>query len=281
MAKTKPWAPHRTDKFLLAAGDAATETHRYLSVAAAGVAPMLACVDVPYNIGQPYTDYIDKKTKAEFIAYLRPRVQATYDVLHPHGSYWIAINDANQAEVKLMCEDIGFFIRKHVIAWNTFGQNNAHNFTSSHIHWFYFTKHQTKFVFNADDPANRVPSARQLEYNDKRANPRGRLPDSVWILRPQWIEPAPAECLDTWYFSRVCGTYKEKAKGFANQIPVPMLERIIRFCSNPGDLVFDNFMGTGSCGEAALRLGRKFVGIDISPACVEYAAKRLQALVIP
>ncbi len=45
---------------------------------------------------------------------------------------------------------------------------------------------------------------------DKRANPKGRLPDNTWILRPQDIPDSFAPDHDTWFFSRVAGTFKER-----------------------------------------------------------------------
>jgi hypothetical protein len=42
-------------------------------------------------------------------------------------------------------------------------------------------KDPDEFTFNSDNPAVRVPSARQLIYADGRANPKGRLPDNTWI----------------------------------------------------------------------------------------------------
>src|SRR5690606_4157144 len=54
----------------------------------------------------------------------------------------------------------------------------------SHAHLLYFVKNPDEFTFNANDPAIRVPSARQLVYGDKRANPNGRLPDDTWITPP-------------------------------------------------------------------------------------------------
>lgn len=46
------------------------------------------------------------------------------------------------------------------------------------------------------------------------------------------------------------------------QKPVKILKKMIEIASNPGDIVFDPFMGTGSTGDAALNLGRRFIGIE-------------------
>lgn len=59
------------------------------------------------------------------------------------------------------------------------------------------------------------------------------------------------------------------------QKPVGILQHIIKIASNPWDVVFDPFMGVWSTGEAALALGRKFVGFDLEKVYFEAAQKRL------
>lgn len=63
------------------------------------------------------------------------------------------------------------------------------------------------------------------------------------------------------------------------QKPVRVLSRLIELASHPGDLVVDPFMGVGSTGEAALRLGRRFAGCDLEPAYVDAARARLAGVV--
>lgn len=53
--------------------------------------------------------------------------------------------------------------------------------------------------------------------------------------------------------------------------------KLVESCSEPGELVCDPFIGSGTTGVAALRTGRRFVGGDIDPAYVEIAARRLEA----
>jgi site-specific DNA-methyltransferase (adenine-specific) len=63
--------------------------------------------------------------------------------------------------------------------------------------------------------------------------------------------------------------------GYATQKPLPLLERIIKMCSNEGDLVFDCFAGCGTSMEAAHNLKRKWIGIDISRTAVRVNEERL------
>ncbi len=64
--------------------------------------------------------------------------------------------------------------------------------------------------------------------------------------------------------------------GYPTQKPLALLERIIKASSNEGDMVLDPFCGCATACVAADRLGRKWVGIDISPKAVELVNMRLQ-----
>src|SRR5205085_11046252 len=106
--------------------------------------------------------------------------------LKPNGTFWLAIGDEYAAELKLECQRLGFTCRSWVIWYYTFGVHCTGKFTRSHAHLFHFVKDATSFTFESQSVA--VPSARQLVYNDARANPAGRMPDDTWILRPQDLQ---------------------------------------------------------------------------------------------
>ena len=65
--------------------------------------------------------------------------------------------------------------------------------------------------------------------------------------------------------------------GYPTQKPLDLLERIIQASSNPGDMVFDPFCGCATACVAAEKLGRQWVGIDLSSKAVELVNMRLQA----
>jgi DNA modification methylase len=237
----------------------------------------LVCADPPYNLGQDYDAYDDKKTREEYMRFTVQWLAAAKEALHKHGALWLAIGTHFVSEVDVLAKSMGFHKRAQVVWYYTFGQNSSGNFTRSHTYWLYYTKSKSKYTFNVDDPAVRVPSARQLIYNDKRANPKGRLPDDTWILRPQDAPDAFQPAHDVWTFSRICGTFKAKLKVSPNQMPVAMIDRIVRLCSNERDLVVDPFSGTGTTAEACARINRRFVGCDVSEACVKVGNERLAA----
>ncbi|MBE3559938.1 MAG: site-specific DNA-methyltransferase [Ktedonobacteraceae bacterium] len=70
---------------------------------------------------------------------------------------------------------------------------------------------------------------------------------------------------------------KERVKNpvHPTQKPIRVLSPLIRLATNPGDLVFDPFMGVGSTGVAAVQLGRRFLGVEIDPLYYQAAERRL------
>ena len=64
--------------------------------------------------------------------------------------------------------------------------------------------------------------------------------------------------------------------GYPTQKPLALLERIINASSNPGDVVLDPFCGCGTAVHAAQKLGRQWIGIDITPLAISLIEKRMK-----
>ncbi len=235
----------------------------------------LAFADPPFNIGYEYDVYEDRRAKKDYVEWTAKWLRAVQRVLKPTGSFYVAIGDEYAAETKVCLDELGLEMRNWIVWHYTFGVHCTKKFTRSHAHIFYYVVDPKQFYFNAD--AVRVPSARQTTYADKRANPRGRLPDDTWILRPQAAPQHFAPDSDTWYVSRVCGTFKERT-GHPCQMPEAVLERILRASSQPGDLVLDPFAGSGTTLAVAKRLGRRYLGIELSEQYAEQVRRRLEGV---
>ena len=55
---------------------------------------------------------------------------------------------------------------------------------------------------------------------------------------------------------------------------------MVKTYTNEGDLVLDSCMGSGTCGVAAKKLGRKFIGIELESQYFDIAQKRIQDIVV-
>lgn len=253
----------------------------------------LAFADPPFNIGYDYDVYDDRKAADEYVDWSKRWISGVIRALKPSGAFWLAIGDEYAAELKVLCtRELGLHCRSWVIWFYTFGVNCKQKFTRSHAHLFHFVNDKKNFTFNVPDV--RVPSARQLVYNDRRADPDGRLPDDTWmiapqippdtpmwdgfVLRPQDIPDRFPPGSDTWYFSRVAGTFNERRGWHGCQMPEQLLGRIIRACSNENDIVLDPFGGSGTTLAVAKKLGRRFVGFELSESYTRNLRERLAGI---
>ncbi len=219
----------------------------------------LVFADPPFNIGYNYDTYDDRVEYDRYYQWSHDWMAACKRVLKPTGSFYIAIGDEYAAEIRMIGRALDLHLRNWIIWHYTFGQNTRLKFARAHTHIFYFVMDPTRFTFN--DLQVRVPSARHTEYSDKRADPLGKMPDDVWNE-----------------FPRVCGTFSERQGWHGCQMPESLLQRIIRVSSNPGELVVDPFSGSGTTVVTAAKLGRRYVGIDISTKYVKQALSRLEGV---
>ena len=219
----------------------------------------LIFADPPFNIGYQYDHYKDTLKKNKYLHWTRDWMAACVNVLKPTGSFYIAIGAEYAAHIRIIGEELGLICRNWIIWHYTFGQHGKTKFSRAHAHIFYFAKDEKECTFN--DLAVRLPSDRQLIYNDSRANATGKIPDDVWNT-----------------YSRVCGTFKERQSWHPCQMPELLLARIIAASSNPGDLVLDPFNGSGTTAAAAMQLGRDYCGLEISENYVENTKIRLEEL---
>ena len=235
----------------------------------------LAFADPPFNIGYEYDEYDDRLDYEKYLDWSKQWISQVYRVLKSTGAFWLAIGDEYAAELKIVAQKCGFHCRNWVVWYYTFGVHCKNKFTRSHAHLFYFVKDPELFTFNFDEIA--VPSARQLVYGDKRANPRGRTPDDTWILRPQDCDGFGAD-EDTWYFPRVAGTFKERAGFHGCQMPEQLLGRIVRASSNRGDIVLDPFSGSSTTVVVAKKLERRFLSFEMSSEYHKLGMARLDSV---
>ena len=123
-----------------------------------------------------------------------------------------------------------------------------------------------------EDTGQSLPTYRQ--YLDQSP---GQLQQDIWAFQPHtkgclYGTEAGIDEDVRWLSPRD----KKERTGYPTQKPLALLERIINASSNEGDIVLDPFCGCATACVAADKLGRKWVGIDISPKAVELVNMRLQ-----
>ena len=218
----------------------------------------LVFADPPFNIGYKYNSYKDNKDYNDYLEWCEQWIAQCVRVLKPNGSMYLAIGDEYAAELNIILKENKLKFRNWIIWYYTFGQNCKKKFNRTHTHILYFVKNEKDFIFNAD--SIRVPSERQLKYNDKRANSKGKVPDDVWKI------------------SRICGTFKERLKSHPCQMPESLLERIVKVSSDEGSLVLDPFCGSGTTAVVCKKNNRNYITYEIDEKYHNAARERIAAI---
>ena len=166
-------------------------------------------------------------------------------VLTKNGAIWVSGTAHVIFSVGFAMQQLGFKILNDII-W--FKPNASPNLSCR-----YFT-HSTETVIWA---AKNQKSKHTFNYELMKELGNGKQMRNLWEISP----PQP----------------REKIRGkHPTQKPLKLLERILLASTNEGDIVLDPFNGSGSTGVAALRLGRKYVGIEISQEYLDLTVKRLE-----
>lgn len=201
-----------------------------------------------------HKEYDDRH--ADFLAFLRPRVAEARRVLKPDGSLFFHIDPRESHYCKVMLDDVfgrASFLNEIVWAYD-YGGRPKTRWPAKHDVLFWYAKDPSNYVFRYDQ-IDRIPyMAPNLVGQEKAA--RGKTPTDVW-----WNTIVPT-------------SGKEKT-GYPTQKPLAILERIVRVHTGDQARVLDFFAGSGTTGEAAAKLGRKFTLIDANPQAIDVMRKRL------
>ncbi len=226
----------------------------------------LIFADPPFNWSVPYDRWADNLPHNEYLDFAYDWIGLCCDSLRENGSLWINIPDDWAAEIVVYLKKRGMSMVNWCIWHYRFGQNTTGRFISSKVHALYFCKGD-KPTWNPKDILEL--SDRATTYADKRTlNKRDGMPPGMRVP------------LDVWYgknLGRVQGNNKERRARHHNQLPEAYLERVVLASSNPGDLVLDPFLGSGTTGVVAHGLKRRFIGIDFSADNVKSSAERIAA----
>jgi hypothetical protein len=135
----------------------------------------LAFADPPYNQKVDYGrgGKADDLEPEEYLGWCLSWMEAVPRVLADDGSFWVLISDEWADHFGLMLRTAGLHRKQWLIWYESFGVNNANGFNRTHRHIFWAVKDRKRFVFNP--AAVTRPSDRQEKYQDKRAEPGGKL----------------------------------------------------------------------------------------------------------
>lgn len=172
-------------------------------------------------------------------------------VLRPGGQLYVISGYTNLWAVLSALRATQLSEINHIIWKYNFGVYTSTKFVSSHYHILYYAKPGGRRTFNAQarfafDAA--AESGGSLNYRDR---------EDVWVINRE---------------------YKPGRQKNKNELPKALLQKILAYSSNHGDIVSDFFVGGGSTGEVAIGMNRQFVGFEVSTRAYKAALARLSGI---
>jgi site-specific DNA-methyltransferase (adenine-specific) len=187
-------------------------------------------------------------------------LSACQRVLKPSGTIWVSGTQHVIFSIGFAMQSLGY----HLLNTITWFKPNA----SPNLACRFFT-HSTEIVLWAS-PSKRKPLPHTFHYKEMKAANGGKQMRDLWQLpepngeQVVWSLPTPAK--------------SEKSVGkHPTQKPLALLDRIVRAGSSPGEVVVDPFNGSGTTGVAALRAGRRYIGIDTDLDYIELTRRRFRS----
>lgn len=222
----------------------------------------------PYNLGKSY------ESRAPLEVYLeeqREVIDECVRLLHPQGSLcWQVGNYVEEGEIIPLdtllypiFKRLGLKLRNRIIWHFGHGLHCTNRLSGRYETVNWWTKGD-RYTWNLDPirTPSKYPGKRYFKgpnVGKLSGNPKGKNPSDVWI------------------FPNVKSNHPEKTS-HPCQFPVELVERLVLSMTNPGDAVFDPYMGVGSSVIAALMHDRKAYGCDIVSEYVKIAHERIEQL---
>ena len=218
-------------------------------------------VDPPFNLKKKYANSDDKKSSEEYLEWCYSWIDECVRVLKPSGTLflhnipkWLVYFANHLNDEKKM-----FF--RHWISWEAMGAPLGTTLLASHYGILYYTKSEKKHKFyklRIPHKRCRVCKEIQADYGGKKvsAHPFGTVLTDVWTD-----------------IHRI--RHKSRRDKHPNQLPEPLLERLLLMTTEVNDIVLDPLIGAGTTALAAKRLGRQYIGIDNSQEYVDLTNEKL------
>ena len=214
--------------------------------------------------------YADIWTNDEYLQFMYERLIILNELLSSTGTIYLHCDWHKSHHLRMLMDEV-FGPNKFVneVIWHYSGAGTPKGcWAKRHDNLFLYSK-TSKYVFNADEVrteyaattverfSHAINNVRNgINFGSQSLNPLGKYPEDVLDVS---IE-APSASIRT---------------GYPTQKPEALLEKIIKASSNPGDIVFDCFMGSGTTQAVAMKLGRRFIGADINLGAIQTTTKRL------
>jgi DNA modification methylase len=231
-----------------------------------------------YGLGEQI-QYTDIWANDSYLQFMYERLLLLKELLSRDGVIWLHCDPSKGHHLRCLLDEVfGAENFRNEVVWHYFNkmQGNVNRFASNHDTLFCYNKGGDA-VFNKIRE-ERESVTRQLKRAwDPKTKSLVNARDSNGNLI--YIEAVEKTVDDVWRLSMLQPADETENLRYPTQKPETLVEIIVGSSSNPGDLVLDCFLGSGTTCAVAQKLGRRWIGADINKGALQTASKRLQNLI--
>ena len=225
----------------------------------------LLIVDPPYNLDKDFNGKKFKRMTDElYIEYTENWVEKIIPLLKPNASIYVCCDWQSSSAIETVLKR--HFNVQNRITWQREKGRGALSNWKNGMEDIWFATNSKNYTFNVEDVKIRRKVIAPYKVDGKpkdweettSGNFRNTYPSNFWddISIPYWSMP--------------------ENTAHPTQKPEKLLAKLILASSNPGDIVFDPFLGSGSTAVTAKKLNRHFVGIEMNEQYCVWVEKRLE-----
>lgn len=213
---------------------------------------------------------------ASYLRMIEERLIVMRDLLSDRGSIYVHLDATVGHYVKVVLDDIfgsSSFQREIIwrIGWVSGYKSAAKNWIRNHDALLYYTKSPGDFVFNKEY----VPyPPGYVRRGGQEGDGKGYPIEDVWNANPFEFELKGEQSLDSIQIK----SFSTEKTGYPTQKNESVVARLMRASSNPGDLVADFFVGSGTTAAVAEKLGRRWIACDLGRYSIHTSRKRLMGI---
>ncbi len=224
-----------------------------------------------------FRTFLGDSNMLAYLVMMAARLVELHRVLKPTGSLYLHCDPTASHYLKIVLDTIfstKYFQNEIIWCYETAGKSKKH-FSKKHDVILFYSK-SNEWIFNYKDIS--IPRKRGKhmkigfdengrEYEQKMDRKTGKI--------YRWYFDEGRLPFDYWIDIQFINREEAQRLGYPTQKPEALLERIIQASSNPGDIVLDPFCGCGTAIASAQKLGRSWIGIDITHLAITLVKHRL------
>lgn len=222
--------------------------------------------------------YGDIWTNDEYLQFMYERLLIMRELLSEKGSIYLHCDWHRSAYLRILLDEVfGPDNFRNEIVWGYFGFKRATSkkFPQKHDLIFSYTK-SSEYTWNVQYKPHSPEYIKRFKKDENGRLYRDDVNPTGGGTRIIYLDEVEGDIIDSvWSDIPPVNPVAKERQNYPTQKPEALIERIIKASTNPGDVVFDCFMGSGTTQAVAMKLGRRFIGADINLGAIQTTTKRL------